>query len=240
MSQFLESDRNCTVNLRCVKVKWRHQCLKSKQTFFLSVSEIQNAGENVEKLELLYTSRGSMNWYNHFGKPAISPKADHTHTLWSSHSTPRYKFNRNAYVWYSKWHISLCIAALFLMASKCKWSKCSATVEWISSSKRPWCWDRLGAGGKGDDRGWDGWMASPTWWTWVWVDSRSWWWTGRPGVQRFMGSQRVGHDWVTELNWLMVTQWNTVLERMNKLNTSMWVNLINIMFIKRSQIQCTM
>ena len=51
-----------------------------------------------------------------------------------------------------------------------------------------------------DDRGWDGWMASPTQWTWVWVNSRSWWWTGRPGVLRFMGSKRVGHDWVTELN----------------------------------------
>ena len=52
-----------------------------------------------------------------------------------------------------------------------------------------------------DDRGWDGWMASLTWWTWVWVNSRSWWWTGRPGVLWFMGSQRVGHDWATELNW---------------------------------------
>ena len=60
---------------------------------------------------------------------------------------------------------------------------------------------RLRAGGEGDDRGWDGWMASLTQWTWVWVDSGSWWWTGRPGVLRFMGSQRVGHDWVTELNW---------------------------------------
>ena len=49
--------------------------------------------------------------------------------------------------------------------------------------------------------GWDGWMASPTQWTWVWVNSRSWWWTGRPGVLQFMGSQRVGHDWATELNW---------------------------------------
>ena len=68
------------------------------------------------------------------------------------------------------------------------------------SWKRPWCWERLGAGGEGDDRGWDGWMASPTWWTWVWVDSGNWWWTGRPGVLRFMGSQRVGQDWATELN----------------------------------------
>ena len=57
----------------------------------------------------------------------------------------------------------------------------------------------IGAGGEGDDRGWDGWMESPTWWTWVWVNSGSWWWTGKPGVLWFMGSQRVGHDWVTEL-----------------------------------------
>ena len=60
---------------------------------------------------------------------------------------------------------------------------------------------RLRAGGEGDDRGWDGWMASPTQWTWVWVDSGSWWWTGRSGMLWFMGLQRVGHDWVTELNW---------------------------------------
>ena len=57
------------------------------------------------------------------------------------------------------------------------------------------------AGGEGDDRGWDGWMASWTRWTWVWVNSGRWWWTGRPGVLQFMGSQRVGHDWATELNW---------------------------------------
>ena len=61
--------------------------------------------------------------------------------------------------------------------------------------------ERLRAGGEGDDRGWDGWMVSPTQWTWVWVDSRSCWWTGRPGVLQFMGPQRVGHDWVSELNW---------------------------------------
>ena len=60
----------------------------------------------------------------------------------------------------------------------------------------------FGTGGEGDDRGWDSWMASPTWWTWVWVNSRSWWWTGRLGVLQFMGSQRVGHDWATELNVL--------------------------------------
>ena len=66
--------------------------------------------------------------------------------------------------------------------------------------KRPWCRERLKAGGEGDDRRWDGWMASLTWWTWVWVNSRSWWWTGKPGVLQSMGSQRVGNNWATELN----------------------------------------
>ena len=66
---------------------------------------------------------------------------------------------------------------------------------------KDWCWERLKVGGEGDDRGWDGWMASPTQCTWVWVNSGSWWWTGRPGVLQFMGSQRVGLDWTTELNW---------------------------------------
>ena len=62
-------------------------------------------------------------------------------------------------------------------------------------------WEGLGAGGEGDDRGWDGWMASPTRWMWVWVNSGSWWWTGRPGMLWFTGSQRVRYDWATELNW---------------------------------------
>ena len=59
----------------------------------------------------------------------------------------------------------------------------------------------LGAGGGGEDRGWDGWIASLTRWTWVWVNSGSWRWTGRPGVPQSMGSQRVGHNWEAELNW---------------------------------------
>ena len=67
--------------------------------------------------------------------------------------------------------------------------------------KRSWCWERLKAGWEGDDRGWDGWMASPMRWTWLWVNSGSWWWTGWPGMLRFMGSQRVRHDWATEPNW---------------------------------------
>ena len=73
--------------------------------------------------------------------------------------------------------------------------------EELTCWKRPWCWEGLGTGGEGDHRGRDGWMASLTQWTWVWVNSESWWWTGRPGVLRFMGSQRVRHNWATELNW---------------------------------------
>ena len=69
---------------------------------------------------------------------------------------------------------------------------------------------------KGTKRGWDGWMASLTRWMWVWVNSGSWWWTGRPGVLRFMGSQRVGHDWATELNW---TELWFLLKMLMKQNT---------------------
>ena len=72
--------------------------------------------------------------------------------------------------------------------------------EELTRWKRLWCWEGLGAGGEGDDRGWGGWMASPTQQTWVWVDSGNWWWTGRPGVLQFMGSQRVRHNLATELN----------------------------------------
>ena len=81
--------------------------------------------------------------------------------------------------------------------------------EELTHLKRPWCWERLKAGGEGDDRGWDDWMASPTRWTWVWVSSGSWWWTEKPGVLLFMGSQRVGHDWATELNWYPSTEEKT-------------------------------
>ena len=76
-------------------------------------------------------------------------------------------------------------------------------ILWPSDAKnwkRPWCWERLKVGGEGDDRGWDGWMASSTRWTWIWVSSGSWWWTGKPGVLQSMGLQRVRHNWATELN----------------------------------------
>ena len=71
----------------------------------------------------------------------------------------------------------------------------------LTHLKRPWCWEWLKAGGEGDDRGWDSWMASLTPWTWVWVNSRSCEWTGKLGVLQSMGSQRIRHDWATELNW---------------------------------------
>ena len=71
----------------------------------------------------------------------------------------------------------------------------------VDSLEKTLMLEGLGSGGKGDDRGWDGWMASLTRWTWVWVNSGSWWWTGKPGMLWFLGSQRVGHDWATELNW---------------------------------------
>ena len=71
----------------------------------------------------------------------------------------------------------------------------------LTHLKRPWCWIILKVGGEGNDRGWDGWMASPTQWTWVWVSSGSGWWTGKPGMLQSMGWQRVRHNWVTELNW---------------------------------------
>ena len=82
-------------------------------------------------------------------------------------------------------------------------------IFWLPDAKNWLIWKdpdsgkRLRAGGKGDNRRWDGWMASPTQWTWVWVDSWSCWWTGRPGMLWFMGSQRFGHDWATELKWIM-------------------------------------
>ena len=74
---------------------------------------------------------------------------------------------------------------------------CKELTHW----KRPWCWERLKAWEEGDNRGWDGWRASPTHWTWVWASSKSWWWTGRPGVLLSIGLQRVECDWMNEVNW---------------------------------------
>ena len=94
------------------------------------------------------------------------------------------------------------------------------------------------AGGEGDNRGWDGWMASLTRWTWVWVDSGSWWWTRRPGVLRFMGSQRVGHNWATELSWTQPEsfskEWNTNF--MNMLSEICQIQRSHIVWLLLSEI----
>ena len=77
-------------------------------------------------------------------------------------------------------------------------TSCKELTHW----ERLWCWEGFGAGGEGDDKWWDGWIASLTPRTWVLVNSGRWWWTGRPGILWFMGSQRVRHNWATELNWI--------------------------------------
>ena len=99
--------------------------------------------------------------------------------------------------WYVfHWFIFYSFAVGWLIS----WPKVIASFKAAHSTIGLPLWERLTAGGEGDNRGWDGWMTSLTQWTWVWVDSGSWWWTGRPGMLWFMGSQRVGHDWATELN----------------------------------------
>ena len=97
---------------------------------------------------------------------------------------------------------------------------------------RPWCWEGLGAGGEGDDRRWDGRMASPIRWMWVWVNSRCWWWTGRPGMLRFMGSQRVGLDWGTEMNW---TELNWEVQSIFPLSCHFFLN--NLLFFYEAAIE---
>ena len=103
-------------------------------------------------------------------------------------------------------------------------TSCEESTHW----KRPWCWEGLGAGGERDDREWDGWMASLTRWTWVWVNSGSLWWTERPGMLRFMGSQRVGQDWATELNWksYQASFLTTVIWREKSTTKEGWKNQI--------------
>ena len=93
--------------------------------------------------------------------------------------------------------------SIFMKNSCWSWSSNALAIgcEELTHLKRLWCWERLRAGGEGDNRRWDGWRASSTKWTWVWVNYRSWWWRGRPGMLLFMGLQRIGHDWATDLNW---------------------------------------
>ena len=102
-------------------------------------------------------------------------------------------------------------------------AKAETPVLWPPHAKswligKHWCWEGLGARGEGDDRGWDGWMVPFTRRTWVWMNSGSWWWTGRPGVLRFMGSQRVRHDWAIDLIWL-----NILYFQFRKIFFSFWL-----------------
>ena len=112
----------------------------------------------------------------------------------------------------------------------------------LTHLKRPWCWERLRAGGEVDDRGWDSWMESSTHWTWVWINSRSTWWRGNLAWWRgnqFMGFQRVGHDWATELNAKIVSALfieKTVLSSLNclvhnQLTIKVWVYFWIVSFI---------
>ena len=91
------------------------------------------------------------------------------------------------------------------------WSWNSSTLTTWCKQQTPWkrpCWEILKVGGEGNDREWDGWMASLNWWIWIWASFGSWWRTGKPGVLQSMGSQRVGHDWATELNLKYVLSGN--------------------------------
>ena len=105
--------------------------------------------------------------------------------------------------------------------------------EELTHWKRPWCWERLKAGGKGDDRGRDGWMASPTWWTWVWVNSGSWWRTGRPSVHGVTKSQTRLNEW-TELNW---TEYLPLGDTQEKKQVSLFWILSTLHFKKRQSNQ---
>ena len=121
-----------------------------------------------------------------------------------------------------------------LMKDWC-WSWGSNTLatwcEELTYWKRPWCWERLKTGGEGDDSGWDGWMASLSRYTWVRGSSGSWWWTGKPGVLQSMGSQRVGHEWATELNWTDGTRYHDLSFLMLSFKPAL--SLSSFTFIKR-------
>ena len=94
-------------------------------------------------------------------------------------------------------------------------------LMWRADSlEKPWCWEAFKAGGEGDNRGWDGCMASLIQWTWVWANSRRWWRTGRPGTLQSMGSQRVGHDWATEQQLLSFDRF--LLVKMRFIRSRWW------------------
>jgi len=106
-------------------------------------------------------------------------------------------------------------------------------LEELTYWQRPSCWERLKVGREGDDRGWDVWMASVTQWTWVWVKSKSWWWTGRPGVLQSMGSQIVRHDWATEL-----TDWTDLMIVLISCFLGLWLRNTTNWGTYRTEIYC--
>ena len=132
----------------------------------------------------------------------------HVNLLWNLNSHFKFLFK-----WVSSLHQVVKVLEFQLQHQSFQWTPMiSFRMDWLdllavqgTHLKRPWCWERLKVGGEGDNRGWDGWMASTTQWTWVWVNSGSWQWTGRPGVLQSIGSQRVGQDWATELNWIITS-----------------------------------
>ena len=109
------------------------------------------------------------------------------------------------------------------------WTPILCSWSW----ERPWSWDRLKAGGEGDARGWDGWMASPTRWTTVWASFRSWWWTGKPGMLQSAGSQRVRHNWATELNWTELNELDVMILVFWMLSFKPAFSLSSFTFIKK-------
>ena len=143
----------------------------------------------------VWASSGSWWWT---GKPGVLQSMG-SQRVWESSlfSTPSPAFIAYRLLDIMKWYLIVVLICISLMIMSSLATSCKELTHW----KRLWFWEGLGAGDEGDDRGWDGWMASLTRWTWVWVNSGSWWWTGRPGMLRFMGSQWVGHDWATEMNW---------------------------------------
>ena len=117
-----------------------------------------------------------------------------------------------------------------------RWSSNTLATWWEEPThwKRPWCWERLRAGGEGGNRGWDGWMASLTQWIWIWANSGRYWRTGKPGMLQSMGLQRVRHDWVNNKNdfyVLHLIKWLTWLKCI--VSTYVWCFVDKITVIQK-------
>ena len=149
---------------------WGHK--ESDVTEWLNWTELKMEKQATQNSFLGGTTEGWCLLLNMFNLRWLYPCIDFKGPIWHSAEryTWRYKFGSLLATW------------------------CEELTHW----ERPWCWERLKAEGEGDNRGWDGWMASLNQWTWIWASSMSWWWTGKPSVLQSMGSQIVRHDW---LHW---------------------------------------